>query len=434
MKRVLPRSLFARTLIIIVAPLLLSQATLAYVFVERHWETVTRRLCRGVAGDIAYLAEFASTAPGAENGQLINLARRHMQFEVAVIPGEPLPATTRADYPILDRVLRQELAAHVGLPFTLDTERYPGFIDMHFQLGGAVMRVLAPLSRVSSHTTTLFFLWMVGASLLFVGVAIIFLRNQVRPIRRLALAAAAFGKGQPIDFKPTGADEVRLAASEFLAMRERIERHVRQRTEMLAGISHDLRTPLTRMRLELAMLPPSEEVNGLAADVREMENMVAEFLAFTRGANGETPSPVDLRDLMDEVAADAALREDARPVAVDCAPGLVVATRRQALKRALVNLVNNALRYGTRVRLSAFQVRHAVTILVDDDGPGIPPDQREAAFRPFVRLDEARNLDHGGGVGLGLAITRDLVRAQGGEVELESSPMGGLRVRLRLPM
>jgi two-component system osmolarity sensor histidine kinase EnvZ len=431
LKRAVPRNLFARALIIIVAPVLLLQAILAYVFIDRHWDVMTRRLCRGVAGDVSAIIETLDTAPGADNSRLFDLARRHLQLEIEFRRGEQLPAPHTLHFPILERVLGEELAAHVGRPFTADSSSYPGSVDMYFALDDGVLRVIAPLSRMTSHTSELFFLWMVGASVVLLTVAILFLRNQIRPILRLADAADAFGKGRPAeDFKPSGATEVRRAAAAFIAMRERIARHVNQRTEMLAGVSHDLRTPLTRLKLRLAMMPPSDDVAAVAEDVAEMEQMVEGFLAFARGAQAEAPEPQDLAALVAEIGDGARIR--GAEIEVSTQGDMIVSVRRQALKRCLTNLVENARRHGTRIRLTAQRRHRQVEIVVEDDGPGIPAAEREAAFRPFVRLDTGRNLDQGG-VGLGLAIARDVVRLHGGEITLGDSALGGLKATIRLP-
>ena len=431
LKRLTPRNLFGRALVIIVAPVLLLQAILGYVFLDRHWDVMTRRLCRGVAGDISAIVEMLDTVPDARNSVLLSLARRNLQMEVMFSRGQTLPAAATPHYPILERVLGEELAAHVGLPFAIDTESHTGSVDMYFALNDGVLRVNAPLSRMTSHTSQLFFIWMVGASVVLLGVAILFLRNQIRPILRLAEAADAFGRGQPAEeFKVSGATEVRLAAAAFLDMRERIARHVDQRTEMLAGVSHDLRTPITRLKLRLAMMSPGEDVAAVAEDVAEMEQMVEGFLAFARGAQAEATEPVDLARLLDEVGA--AARDRGAHVEIQTAGALVIPVRRQALKRCLTNLVENARRHGTRLGLAASLQARQVEITVDDNGPGIPEADREAAFRPFVRLDAGRNLDQGG-VGLGLAIARDVVRLHGGEIILGESPMGGLRATITLP-
>jgi two-component system, OmpR family, osmolarity sensor histidine kinase EnvZ len=277
---------------------------------------------------------------------------------------------------------------------------------------------------------------MVGSSVVLLGVAILFLRNQIRPILRLAEAAEDFGKGRPIpaDFQPKGAREVRQAAQAFLEMRDRIKTHVDQRTTMLAGVSHDLRTILTRFKLELALLGNSPQIQELQSDVREMQHMLEDYLAFTRGDGGEAAKPTNLRELLEEVADEAMVM--GQPVELQLRRSrqdLVLPLKRQAFKRALTNLVTNAARFGDEVVVRAATDNGWLRIEVDDDGPGIPDNERDNVFKPFYRLDHARNQDEGNS-GLGLAISRDIARSHGGDIALGTSPLGGLRATIRVPL
>ena len=294
-----------------------------------------------------------------------------------------------------------------------------------------MLNAVVPRQRLYSSTTYIFILWMVGSSLLLFAVAAGFMRNQVRPIRRLAQAADSFGKGRDLpDFHLSGATEVRRAGAAFIEMRERIRRHVQQRTDMLSGVSHDLRTPLTRMKLQLAMLGPSPEVDDLRTDVTEMERMIEGYLAFARGEGGETPVPTELKDLLDEVVATAG--REGVPVDLEIREPITLPLKPQAFRRAISNLVANAGKFGKRVWITATRRGDVVEILVDDDGPGIPAEQREEVFRPFFRLEGSRNPETGG-VGLGLTIARDVFRGHGGDMTLDDSPRGGLRACVRLP-
>jgi two-component system osmolarity sensor histidine kinase EnvZ len=280
----------------------------------------------------------------------------------------------------------------------------------------------------------IFILWMVGTALILLGIAILFLRNQVRPIERLALAAENFGKGQPVpDFKPYGATEVRRAAQAFLTMRERIERYVSQRTEMLAGVSHDIKTPLTRMKLALAMMEPSRDIAELSSDIAEMERMLDDYLAFARGEGGEESQNADLAELVRDTVAAAAKAKPGRAVDVMGPEHLMLSVKRAAFRRCLTNLVDNALKHGRTVVVALSRDDRFAEVAVEDDGPGIPETRREEAFRPFHRLDEGRNLQAGGS-GLGLAIARDIARAHGGDIVLSQSALGGLKATIRLPV
>jgi two-component system osmolarity sensor histidine kinase EnvZ len=295
---------------------------------------------------------------------------------------------------------------------------------------------MVPRSRVTVTSPDIFIVWMVGSALILMAVAVLFLRNQVRPIERLALASEAFGKGRAVpDFKPYGASEVRRAAQAFLTMRERIERHVQQRTEMLAAISHDMKTPLSRMKLQLAMMPESSDVQAMRGDIVEMEYMLDEYLDFARGEGGEASTVDDLSDLARDAAAAAAGAHGMEGADISvAAPGaILIHMRRKALRRCITNLITNALKFGrTEVRIAVTRDVHFAHLTIDDDGPGIPAERREEAFRAFHRLDEGRNLQMGG-TGLGLAIARDIARAHGGDIALETSPLGGLRAVVRLP-
>lgn len=332
----------------------------------------------------------------------------------------------------LEANLTRALAGWVHRPFFIDAKSSDKFVDIEVQLDDGVIGFHISRKRLYSPTTTIFVLWMVGTSMLLFGIATLFMRNQVRAVRRLAFAADNFGKGRDVpDFKPEGAAEVRQAAAAFALMRERIKRQISQRTEMLAGVSHDLRTPLTRMKLQLAMMDGIDGVAELKDDVADMERMVDGYLAFARGEGSEGAESTSLTALLEDVVGK--LRREGAAIDLHCEEEMTLALRPHAMARSLMNLVGNAVRYGKHVSVRASRRAGAAEVVIDDDGPGIPPERREDAFKAFVRLEESRNPETGG-VGLGLTIARDILRGHGGDVLLESSPFGGLRVRLRLPM
>lgn len=362
-----------------------------------------------------------------------------MSLSIALQPGRELPARRRDPPPPLepffapiDRSLDRALSERLDGPFWFDTTRYPAYVDIRVAVPGGVMRVLAPRDRAFATQGHIFVLWMTVATVLLTAVAVLFIRNQVRAIERLANAAEAFGRGVDVPaFKPQGAKEVRRAASAFLGMRARIQRHIEQRTALLASVSHDLRTPLTRLKLTLALAEPNSRTAEMKRDLAEMEHMIDEYLAFARGEGGEAPESVPLRSLIEAVSEGA--RKLGAEVRVDVDPELTATARPSALKRALSNLVMNAAAHGERVAVGARPAaRGGIEIVVDDDGPGIPPEQREEAFKAFARLDESRN-QNVKGVGLGLAIARDVARGHGGDIVLDHSPLGGLRAVIRLP-
>jgi len=333
---------------------------------------------------------------------------------------------------VVDRTLEAALASRLDQPFWFDTTRYPAYVDIQVQQRDGVLRIIAPRERAVATQAHIFVLWLMLATALLMGVAILFIRNQVRAIERLADAAEAFGRGEVTTrFKPHGAREVRQAAAAFMDMRDRIQRHIDQRTALLASVSHDLRTPLTRLRLELALAPPFKRQAAMKGDLDEMEHMIDEYLAFARGEAGETPQTVDLTVLLSAAGED--VKRAGAEVEIASPKGLSATLRPLAFKRALANLAGNAASHGEHVRLSARALPSGgLEIAVEDDGPGIPQEMHEEAFRPFSRLDESRNQNRKG-VGLGLAIARDVARSHGGNITLDRSDLGGLKALVRLP-
>ena len=434
MKTLLPHGLLGRSLMIIVTPLILMQMVSAYVFYMSHWENVAKRLAEDVAGDIATVIDDMDTFHDAETRfKVLSIAASRMELDIRFEDGGILPnVPPHRPKGILEKTLFQGLDNALQRPYQVDSASYEREVAIRIQLSDGVLEVFVPRKRLFSYTIYVFLLWTIGVAMLLLGVATVFMRNQVRSVRRLATAADRFGRGLDTPtFKPEGASEVRQAAQAFNQMRERIVRQIQQRTEMLAGVSHDLRTPLTRMKLQLALMGEAEGVADLAEDVVEMERMVEGYLAFARGEGGEAPVVADLADLVADVAAR--FLRQGRAVDVHSEGELAMSFRPHALARALDNLMGNAVRYASHVRVLVGRRRDAAEIIVDDDGPGIPPDRREEVFKPFTRLESSRN-PQTGGVGLGLTIARDVVRSHGGDILLEDSPLGGLRARVRLPL
>lgn len=434
LKRRLPTSLWGRSLLIIVLPVLVMQVAVTWAFFDAHWQTVTARLSDGLAGDIAWAVESYADDPSPRNMAVItDRAQRSMSLSVQLREGETLPSENRRGaLGVVDRTLERALDARLDQPFWFDTTRYPAHVDIRVQQPQGVLRIIAPRERAVATQAHIFVLWLLIATVLLMGVAILFIRNQVRAIERLAEAAEAFGRGEPRErFKPSGAREVRAAARAFMDMRDRIQRHIDQRTALLASVSHDLRTPLTRLRLELALAPPFKRAEAMSGDMDEMEHMIDEYLAFARGEAGEAAQDVSIPDLLAAAAEDA--RRAGAEVEVVAPETLTAAVRPLAFKRAVINLAGNAAAHGEHVRLTARPLPSGgFEIAIEDDGPGIPDDMHEEAFRPFSRLDESRNQNRKG-VGLGLAIARDVARGHGGDILLERSDLGGLRALIRMP-
>ncbi len=416
---------------IVIVPMVLLQCVIAFFLMERHWESVTYRLSQALTQDIAAIIDLNH---GTSQDNLDRVAFERLGLDVDFLPRqdlpEPLPTPFFA-FSLLDRSLSNEIRRQIGLPFWIDTVSRERMVEIRVQLGDGVLRVIAPRSAAYASNSHIFIVWMMGTSVVLLAVAIAFLRNQIRPILRLAVAAENLGKGRWVDYRPGGALEVRRAGYAFMEMRRRIERTIDQRTTMLNGVSHDLGTILTRFKLSLALLDESPDGEALLRDVDEMGRMLNAYLAFARGDAGEDSALVDIGALLDELRADA--ERHGRDATIAIAGETSVMVRPDAFKRCLANLVGNALRYGRTIRLDASRDGRFLTVNVDDDGPGIPPDQRDEVFRPFHRLDQARNQDHGG-AGLGLAIARDIARSHGGDVHLTDSPLGGLRATVRVPI
>jgi two-component system osmolarity sensor histidine kinase EnvZ len=436
LKRLAPRGLLARSLLILVVPLIILQVVTAIIFYDRHWDTVMRRLAGAISGEVAVVIDLMDRHPEPEDRRWIfTTVARHMNLELQLRRGEVLPNAGRAPNGALEDVMTGSLAERVRRPFVVEADMLDRDLMIAVQLSEGVLVVNAPRKRLFSSTTYIFVMWMVGTSMVLFGIATVFMSNQVRSIRRLAAGADGFGKGRDLPpIKPEGAREVRQAAHAFNVMRDRIRRQIAQRTEMLAGVSHDLRTPLTRMKLQLAMMSGADEAGDLAEDVAEMERMVDGYLAFARGEGLEPVAEVDLGTLVDEVASRFQRNGAAVEVAGTAGTSILLPIRRNAMERCLSNLIANAVRYGKAVRISLARDEDGVEISVEDDGPGVPVEQREDVFKAFFRGEPSRN-PKTGGTGLGLTIARDVVRSHGGDLALEDSEdLGGLKAVIRLPV
>ncbi len=435
LKRNFPRTLMARVLLIIVLPIAIMQIAVTWVFFDKHWETVTAKLSEGLAGDIAWAVRAYEANPTDANLEQINdQAEKSMQLSISLRKGDKLPLNRRESiFLALNRTIDKALGDQLEEVYWFDTTKYPAFVDIRVQVDQGVLRFIAPKDRAFATTGYIFIFWMLGATIILTTIAMLFIRNQVRAIERLSQAAERFGRGEEdVGFKPYGATEVRAAAEAFLKMKARIQRQIEQRTTLLASVSHDLRTPLTRLKLELAMAEQDDATTRMKQDVSEMAYMIDEYLAFARGEIAENTDSVSVRVLMDTVTESVA-RAGHKLQTERLAEDLRVNIREMAVQRALTNLVMNGFHYGKHVRFHAeVTAGDKLLLIIDDDGPGIAPERREEAFKPFSRLDDSRNQNIKG-VGLGLAIARDIVRSHGGELTLDTSPQGGLRAVISLP-
>jgi two-component system, OmpR family, osmolarity sensor histidine kinase EnvZ len=432
-KAALPQSLLGRALMIIVTPAILLQLLLLVIFYENHWNLITRRLAGAVVAEVAAMNAMHDLIGDQMEGQAELIAFQRLALLMRYEPGgrlqRPLP---ERGTDLLSEKLANEIADRIDRPFVIDVDHSEREVSITIELADGLLHVIAPRERLFTSTGFIFVAWMLGASATLFTIAVIFMRNQIRPIRRLAKAVDRFGKGQDVgEFRAQGATEVRQAARAFGLMRARIKRQIIQRTEMLAGVSHDLKTPLTRMKLQIAMLGDGPDVTDLNSDIEEMEHMIEGYLAFARGEGEESAVSTDLDALLDEVVVSA--RRQGGDVRLEARTGLSMIIRPNAMKRCIGNLVSNAVRYATHVGVFARAGNAAVEIWVEDDGPGIPDDRREDVFRPFFRLDPSRN-PRTGGVGLGLTIARDIARSHGGDLSLATAPTGGVRAIIRLPL
>ncbi|MGE5369676.1 MAG: ATP-binding protein [Chloroflexota bacterium] len=430
----MPKGLYARALLIVILPVVLLQSAVAYVFMERHWEVVTYRLSAAVARQTAAIVDVYRTFPDdAGHSQLRRIAALDLNMELSILPKEPLPApvSKHSLFALLDKALNRELSRKLMQPYWINTSLPGNLIEIRVALEDATLQILVTRTHAYASNSYIFFMWMAIASIIILAIATSFLRNQIKPILRLALAAEEFGKGRDVQFSPRGAREVRQAGAAFLEMKRRVERAIEQRTTMLNGVSHDLRTIITRFKLSLALMSESNEAREMRKDVDEMERMVEAYLAFARGDGGEATAPTDMRAVLEELKADSERRGIAVAMKVEGDP--LLSARPAAIKRLLANLVGNAQRYGQKLEFSIIKDGESMVVHIDDDGPGIPVERREDAFRPFYRLDESRNQDNGNS-GLGLAIARDIARSHGGDITLDRSPLGGLRATVTLPI
>jgi len=429
----MPKGLYARALLIVILPIVLLQSAVAYVFMERHWEVMTYRLSAGLARDVSAIADGWRSFPDDKGrATLQRIAAMDLNIELMILPKADLPEPQpKHFFSLLDQALKTELSKRLRTPFWIDTTLPSNLVEIRVPVDDAVLAMFATRTHAYASNSHIFFIWMTVASVVILAIATSFLRNQIRPIVRLARAAEEFGKGRDVAFSPRGAREVRQAGAAFLEMKRRVERAIEQRTTMLNGVSHDLRTIITRFKLSLALMSEGGEAAEMRKDVDEMERMVEAYLAFARGDGGEAATRTDVSAMLDELRADTERRGISATLKVSGDPTLVA--RPASIRRLFTNLVGNAQRYGKAIELVIENDGKTMNVHIDDDGPGIPLEKREDAFRPFYRLDESRNQDQGN-TGLGLAIARDIARSHGGDISLERSPLGGLRATVTLPV
>jgi two-component system osmolarity sensor histidine kinase EnvZ len=430
LRKFLPHSLFKRFLLIILLPNLIIQLLAVYIFYERHWSGVSKHMAVALAGDIDMLEDSLNKQPPEKRDEIIATANKTLYLNASFIKdGVIEPHEQIDDFETFNQELGGRISLkHSDLYYIGDKSE----VALDLQLPDGLIHVVSSAKRLANPTTYIFIMWMTGTALVFLTISIFFMRNQVRAIIRLAIVAEKFGKGQDSEmFKPTGATEVRQVGQAFLDMKERIKRQIEQRTEMLAGVSHDLKTPLTRMKLQLAMMPASQEIGELQQDIIEMEKMVQGYLDFAKGNNGAISEPVNVSELLSNIVV--VYKNNPKKIELQTPENIILNVNANAFRRVVSNIIDNALRYGEKVLIKAEVQEDNLLITIDDDGIGIPEKHRELVFKPFYRIDSSRHLENGS-TGLGLSIARDIVTGYGGSIELGDSDIGGLRVLIRVPV
>ena len=437
LRNYLPKTLFGRMLSIIMVPMILVQLITIFIFYERHWDTVTRHMAGQLAADIGLLADRLGAAPDDATIEVIKATGwQYFTFPIQHYPdADFVGQNNQPPASFAEQMLRRELGERVQQTWFLDIDSDPNLIYVDLELERGILRIYASRKRIFSSTSWTFFGWTLGSSILLFAIALLFMRGQVQPILRLANAARALGLGRHApDYRLEGAREVRLAGRAFQAMRHRIMRQLNERTEMLAGVSHDLRTPLTRIRLQLALMGETDDAKVIRADLAEMEGMIDAYLSFAAGEGEEPTEDTDVAKMLDRLATQARNAYAFDISFIPPSPALpIFPLRRKAMRRAFENLISNALAYSDRAEITARYRNDEITVIFDDNGAGIPAERRDDALRPFVRLETSRNRQTGG-TGLGLSITSDIVLGHGGELALDDSPLGGLRVIIKLPV
>ncbi len=430
-KKVLPKRLFYRALLIVAVPVITIQLIITIVFFDSLWIKTNKGMTRTLVNEISAFLEAYQNEEN-DKQEVTNLFSLFLDLNIELIVDEKLSDQDKERwFSPIDRTLRRELKSKFSPEiFWFNTTNYKELVDLRIKYEDGYFKFLVPKDRVTSTSARIFALWITVPAIIMVIISLIFLKNQTRPITNLARAAERFGKGEDIEeFKPSGALEIRQAGHEFDKMRKRIERHLNQRTEMLSGISHDLRTPLTRMKLQLAFLKDKDAVDKLTDDINEMEKMLNEYLQFTSSSYVEKDEMFNISELIEEIIK----KYNNKNISHNLIPRIYINGRKNLINRSLNNLIDNGLKYANKVEISLNKKNTNLFIIIDDDGPGIPKKEYENVFKPFYKMDKGRN-DSKSSVGLGLSIASDIIKSHGGNIMLEKSKLNGLRVKIFLPV
>jgi len=429
-KKILPKRLFYRSLIIVATPIIILQIIITVVFFDSLWIKANKGMTRSLVSEIRTLYEIYQSDQTPKQ-EILDIYNKNFDFVVRLKENEIFPTKIPERwYSPMDRSLRRELKSAFPNSYWFDTTSYKETVYVKIKYKNGFLQVFFPKNKIAPSSARIFALWITFPGLLLIFIAIVFLKNQTRPIVNLARAAEKFGKGEFVkEFKPSGAREIRQAAYEFDRMRKRILVHLNQRSEMLSGISHDLRTPLTRLKLQLALLKQQDLAKKMSDDIEEMERMLNEYLEFSRNQKSEDTEAININDLIKDIIN----KYDNNQVSAHLEENPEINIRLNAIKRCLINLIDNGLSYGKKVEIITKKTISDLIIFVDDNGPGIPEKEYQNVMKPFYRIDKSRGQNKSG-VGLGLSITNDIIRSHGGSITLEKSPLSGLRVKISLPL
>ena len=430
-KKILPKGLFYRSLLIVAAPIILLQIIITVVFFDSLWIKANKGMTRSLVAEIETLFDVYNNESGY-NQMIIDLYNKNFDFYISFEENKLFEKKNiERWYSPMDRSLRRELKSTFGSEsYSFDTTTYKDQVALKIKYRNGFLKFFFPKERISPSSARIFALWITLPGLLLIMIAIVFLKNQTRPIVKLAKAAESFGKGEYIkEFRPSGAKEIRQAAYEFDKMRKRITIHLNQRSEMLSGISHDLRTPLTRLKLQLALLNQQDLAKKMSDDIEEMERMLNEYLEFSRHQKNEETETVNLNDAIKDIIK----KYESAEINIITSENLKINIRPNSIKRCLTNLMDNGLSYGEKIEISLLKTKKNAVIFIDDDGLGIPESEYQNVMKPFYRIDKSRGQNKSG-VGLGLSIANDIIRSHGGNISLDKSPLKGLRVKISLPL
>ena len=428
-KKILPKRLFYRSLIIVATPIILLQIIITVVFFDSLWIKANKGMTRSLVGEVQTMFDVYKKGDANEQEMIINLYNKNFDFVIVFKENELVP-TKKAErwFSPIDRSLRRELKP-VFDSFWFDTTSYKELVDLRIKYKNGALQIFFPRHKIAPSSARIFALWVTLPGFFLIFIALIFLKNQTRPLVNLAKAAEKFGKGEFIkEFRPSGAREIRQAAYEFDRMRKRITIHLNQRSEMLSGISHDLRTPLTRLKLQLALLKQQDIAKKMSDDIDEMERMLNEYLDFASEQKHEKTEMIDINQIIENIVK----KYDDKKINLKLEEDKKINIRINSIKRCLINLIDNGLAYGKKVDILTKKTMQSIIIIIDDDGPGIPENEHQNVMKPFYRIDKSRSQNKSG-VGLGLSIANDIIRSHGGSISLEKSPLNGLRARVSLP-